>query len=178
MHFSRMEKVGFGVLVAAWVVWGSNQVGNALVKPATPEKMGFEVAVADQGGAKEAAPKEAEKPAMELLASADAARGAKVFKACTACHSAEKGAKHKIGPNLWNTVGHKKAGHEGFSYSSALTGLGGEWTFADLDKFLENPKAFAPGTKMTYAGVKKNSDRAALLAHLATLNDTPVPLPK
>lgn len=178
MHFSRMEKLGFGVLVAAWVVWGSNQVGNALVKPATPEKMGFEVAVADQPAAQDAAPKEAEKPAMELLASADAARGAKVFGACKACHSAEAGAKHKIGPNLWNVVGRKKAGADGFAYSSALTGMGGEWSYANLDKFLENPKAYAPGNKMTYAGVKKNSDRAALMVYLQSLADSPVPLPK
>ncbi|PIW27733.1 MAG: cytochrome c family protein [Rhodospirillales bacterium CG15_BIG_FIL_POST_REV_8_21_14_020_66_15] len=179
MQFSRMEKLGFGVLMTAWVVWGTNKIGNTLVHADEPEKMGFEVAVADQGGAQEAAaPKEAEKPVMELLASADAKAGAKVFKKCTACHSAEAGAKHKIGPNLWGVVGRPQGKAEGFNYSGTLAGLSGTWTYAELDKFLSDPKAYAPGNKMTFRGVPKNSERAALLVYLQSLSDSPVPLPK
>ena len=169
MQFSRMEKLGFGVLVTAWVVWGTNKIGDTLVHANEPEKMGFEVAVADQGGAAEAAPKEAEKPVMELLATADPKRGAKVFKKCTACHSAEAGAKHKIGPNLWGIVGHDQGKAEGFNFSGALTGLGGKWTMEELDKFIADPKGYAPGTKMTFRGIPKNSDRAALLVFLESL---------
>mgnify|MGYP002877051251 FL=1 len=170
MHFSRMEKLGFGVLVAAWVVWGTNKIGDTLVHAHEPEKMGFEVAVADADGAQEAAgPKEPEKTAMELIATADPARGAKVFKKCTACHSAEAGAKHKIGPNLWGIVGHDQGKAAGFNYSGAVAGLGGKWTIEELDKFIHDPKAYAPGTKMTFRGIPKNSDRAALLVFLETL---------
>jgi cytochrome c len=169
MQFSRMEKLGFGVLVTAWVVWGTNKIGDTLVHAHEPEKMGFEVAVADEGNAPAAAPKEAEKPVMELLASADPKRGAKVFKKCTACHSAEAGAKHKIGPNLWGIVGHPQGKADGFSYSSAVGGLGGTWTLEELNKFIDNPKEYAPGTKMTFRGISKNSDRAALLVYLQTL---------
>lgn len=169
MQFSRMEKLGFGVLVTAWVVWGTNQIGDVLVHADEPEKMGFEVAVADQGDAAEAAPKEAEKPVMELLATASADAGAKVFKKCSACHSAEAGAKHKIGPNLWGVVGHDQGKAEGFNYSGALAGLSGKWTLEELDKFLNNPKEYAPGNKMTFRGVPKNSERAALLVYLQTL---------
>ena len=169
MQFSRMEKLGFGVLVTAWVVWGTNKIGDTLVHANEPEKMGFEVAVAADGAATAAAPKEAEKPVMELLASADPKRGAKVFKKCTACHSAEPGAKHKIGPNLWGIVGHDQGKMDGFSYSDAVGGLGGKWTLAELDKFLHSPKEYAPGTKMTFRGITKNADLAALLVYLQTL---------
>ncbi|MEK9672244.1 MAG: cytochrome c family protein [Rhodospirillaceae bacterium] len=176
MQFSGMEKFGFGVLVTAWVVWGTNQVGNALVHPTNPEKMGFDVAVADEGPKQVA--KVAEKPVMELLASADAAAGAKVFKKCGTCHTSEKGGKHKVGPNLWGIVGRDVGKADGYSYSGALGGHGGKWTIADLDKFIGNPKDTVPGNKMTFQGVHKNSDRAALLVYLNSLSDSPAPLPK
>mgnify|MGYP003148617859 FL=1 len=169
MQFSRMEKLGFGVLVTAWVVWGTNKIGDTLVHANEPEKMGFEVAVADQGDAQDAAPKEAEKPVMELIATASADAGAKVFKKCTACHSAEAGAKHKIGPNLWEIVGRGQGKADGFNYSGTLAGLGGTWSIEELNKFLDNPKEYAPGNKMTFRGIPKNADRAALLVYLESL---------
>ncbi|MEQ9576076.1 MAG: cytochrome c family protein [Rhodospirillales bacterium] len=155
--------------MTAWVVWGTNKIGDTLVHANEPEKMGFEVAVADQGDAKDAAPVEVEKPVMELIATASADAGAKVFKKCTACHTAEAGAKHKIGPNLWGIVGHDQGKAEGFNYSSTLAGLGGKWTLEELNKFLNNPKEYAPGNKMTFRGVPKNADRAALLVYLQSL---------
>ena len=106
---------------------------------------------------------------MELLASADPKRGAKVVKKCTSCHSAESGAKHKIGPNLFGVAGRDIGKVDGFKFSGALSGKGGQWTDADLDKFIANPKEFAPGNKMTFRGIKKNSDRAALIVYLKTL---------
>ena len=176
MQFSRMEKLGFGVLVTAWVVWGTNKIGDKLVHAEEPAKMGFEVAVTD-GGAEKAAPKEKEKPVMELLATADPKHGAKVFRACHACHFADASGKTKIGPNLWDVVGRKQATEAGFSYSGAFHKLSGTWTDEELDKFLHSPREYAPGTKMTFAGVKKNADRAALIAYLHSLSDKPVPIP-
>ncbi len=178
MQFSRMEKLGFGVLMTAWVVWGSNKIGNVLVHADEPETMGYQVAVADSGAAEQAAAPVEEKSVMELLASADPKRGEKVFKRCSACHSTEAGAKHKIGPNLWNVVGRGKAKAEGYNFSNALAGMDGTWGFAELDKFIENPKGYAPGNKMTFRGIAKNADRAALIVYMATLADTPVPLPE
>lgn len=180
MHFSTLEKFGFGVLCAAWLIWGTNKVGDMLVHADEPAQMGYQVAGAEGGGHGEKMAEKAEAPqnAMELLASADVKAGAKVFKKCHSCHSAEAGAKHKIGPNLWNVVGRKQASAEGFGYSGAFTSLGGTWTFEELDKFLTSPSDYAKGTKMTFRGVKKADKRAALLVYLATLGDTPVPLPK
>lgn len=105
---------------------------------------------------------------VELLASADVAKGAKVFSKCKACHKLEDGA-NGTGPHLFNSVGRTIAAVDGFSYSGALTGLGGNWTPEALDGFLASPKKYAPGTKMGFAGLKKAKDRANLIAYLQTV---------
>lgn len=101
----------------------------------------------------------------------DAAAGRKVFKKCAVCHTAEKGGKHKVGPNLWNVVGSKKASAEGFSYSKAMKEAGGNWTETDLEGYLASPKKFLPGNRMAFAGVRKAKDRANLIAYLKSLAD-------
>lgn len=113
---------------------------------------------------------------VEMVAAADPATGEKVFGKCKACHGVEQGGPNKVGPNLWGVVGKPKASAEGFSYSAALKGLGGEWTYEALDQYLENPKAVAPGTKMSFAGLSKPQDRAAVIAYLRTHGDNPPPL--
>ncbi len=114
----------------------------------------------------------------DLLKAADPAAGAKVAAKCKACHGFDKGGPNKVGPNLWDIVGAKQA-HLGdaFKYSDALKGLGGEWTYDALDKFLTAPKEYVPGTKMVFPGLKKPEDRAAVIAYLRSLSDSPKPLP-
>ena len=118
-----------------------------------------------------------EETVLALLASADAGDGKKIFKKCKACHTVDKGGARKVGPNLWDVVGRAKAGAQGYKFSGALAGLGGTWTFEDLDAFLAKPKAFAPGTKMKFNGVRKAADRAAVIEYLRSLSDSPKPLP-
>lgn len=113
----------------------------------------------------------------ELLKTADAEAGKQVAKKCTACHSFDKGGANKVGPNLWDIVGAKQAHMEDFAYSDAIKNLGGEWSYEALDQYLTSPKTYAPGTKMAFAGLKKPEDRAALIAYLRTLSDSPKPLP-
>ena len=113
-----------------------------------------------------------------MLAAADPAAGEKVFNKCKACHNAEKGGANQVGPNLWNVVNSSIAHHDGFPYSTALAARSGEkWTYDELNVYLTSPKAFAPGTKMTFAGLSKPEDRAAVIAFLRTRNDSPPPLP-
>jgi cytochrome c len=113
-----------------------------------------------------------------LLASADPAAGEKVFGKCKTCHNAEKGGANQIGPNLWNIVDAPIAHHEGYSYSAALAGKsGGKWTYEELNTYLTSPKSFAPGTKMTFAGLSKPEDRANVIAFLRSRSDSPPPLP-
>ncbi len=103
-----------------------------------------------------------------LLAAADPERGAKVFAKCKACHKVTPG-DNSTGPSLYGIVGKDIASVEGFGYSGALSGLEGSWTPELLSAFLENPKGFAPGTKMTFSGLKKVKDRANLIAYLESL---------
>jgi len=178
MHFSGWEKIGFGLLIAAWVAFGANMIGNALVHVEKPEKSAYQVVAADDTEKTEAKAESATADdALTLLASADVGKGEKVFKKCKACHSTEEGGKNKVGPNLWNVVGRAKAAAGGFKYSPAMTAKGGDWGYRDLDDFLANPKGYVSGTKMSFAGVKKASDRAAVILYLRSLSSSPIALP-
>ena len=138
--------------------------------------MGYEVTgVEAEAGAAGAV---AEKPFEFYMASGDAQKGGDVFKKCTACHNADKGGANALGPNLWNVVGEGIGqGAGGFAFSDALKSKGGNWDFATLNTWLTNPKTFAPGTKMTFAGLSKPEDRANVIAYLNQQNDAPKPLP-
>jgi len=106
----------------------------------------------------------------DLLASADVEKGAKIFGKCKACHKLEKGA-NATGPYLYGVVGREVATAEGFSYSNAMIAHGGQWTPDRMSEFLTKPKDAVPGTKMSFAGLKKVTDRANLIAYLATISD-------
>jgi cytochrome c len=106
----------------------------------------------------------------ELLAAADASKGAKVFKKCSACHKLEDGA-NSTGPHLYGIVGRPVASVDGFSYSGAMSGKGGEWTAEELNAFLTKPSAAVSGTSMSFAGLKKVKDRVNLIAYLDSLDD-------
>jgi len=125
-----------------------------------------------------AAPTEEFKPSLSLIAAADPAKGEQISGKCKACHDLTKGGPNKIGPNLWGVVGRQAGSHEGFNYSDAVKGLGKPWDLASIDHFIYSPKDYAPGTKMTFAGLKKPEDRAALLRWLRDQSDSPVELPK
>lgn len=176
MGFTFLQKFGAAVLVTVWLVWGSNMIGNMVVpvREPPPSSGTPTAAASSQPAQAKDAPIEDIKP---LLASAPVDQGETLFKKCTACHTGEKGGANKVGPNLWNVIGGPKAHSEAFSYSNALKEKGGEWSYDDLNHFIASPKAFAPGTKMTFAGFKKAEERAALIAYLRTLADSPAPLP-
>ncbi len=125
-----------------------------------------------------AKPEEKEPPVETLLASADAAAGEKAAKACSTCHNWTKGAGTKIGPDLYGVVGRDIGKEPGFSYSGALEKKGGKWTFDNLYEWIKDPKAFIPGNKMAFGGVKDPKERANILAFLDKQSDSPVPLPR
>ncbi|HTE79192.1 MAG TPA: cytochrome c family protein, partial [Reyranella sp.] len=94
---------------------------------------------------------------------------------CFTCHTVDKGGVNKVGPNQWDIVGRMKASHEGFSYSSALQAKGGEWSYEDINHMIFKPQAFVKGTKMAFAGLPKEQDRADVIAYLRTMHDEPLP---
>ena len=125
-----------------------------------------------------AKPEENDPPVQTVLASADAHAGQSAAKVCGACHNFTKGAGAKVGPDLYGVVERDIGKAPGFSYSSALEHKGGKWTFQDLYEWIKNPKAFIPGNKMGFPGIKNPQERANIIAYLDEQSDHPVPLPK
>ena len=103
--------------------------------------------------------------------------GKKIFKKCAACHSINKGGKNKIGPALYNVVGRTVGGVDDYKYSKALASYGKEWTFEELNGFLQKPSSYLKGTKMSYAGLRKEKDRASVIKYLNQNSDSPKLLP-
>jgi cytochrome c len=171
------NKIAGAVLGTALVVFGLSELSGVIYATHAPEKPGMAIEVAEAttgGGEAEAA---TEKPLAELLAVADVAKGEAAHKKCLACHDFAQGGPNKTGPNLWAVVDRPIASHEGFAYSDALKSHSADkWTYEHLFTFLNNPKGFAPGTKMTLA-VKSPTERANILAYLRSLSDSPVPFP-
>lgn len=106
--------------------------------------------------------------AATAFAEGDTKKGAKVYKKCKACHTIEKGGKNKVGPNLFGVVGRKSAQVEGFKYSKAMKAADLTWDESNLDQYLTKPKKFIKGTKMSFAGIKKESQRQDLITYLKT----------
>ena len=158
-------------LGAAMVALGSAIVGNMIFEGERPEKMGYAI----EGVAEEGAGGEAEVAIASLLPTADAGKGAEVFKKCAACHTITPGGAAGVGPNLHGVLG-KGVAAGGFAYSDALKGVGGSWNFENMNAWLLSPRKFANGTKMTFAGLSNPQDRANILAYLNAQGSN-LPLP-
>jgi cytochrome c2 len=123
-------------------------------------------------------PPTSEKYIAGLLLKGDPVKGKKIARKCVACHSFKKAGKNKIGPTLYGIMGRERGTTVGYNYSKALKKIGGKWGYADMDKFLLKPKNFLPGTKMSFKGIKKATDRAAIIMYIRSLAEIPLTLPK
>ena len=179
MDMFELNKIAGAVLFALLVFFGTRTVSDTLFATHAPEKPGYEVAIAEpEEGARPEAEAKPEVSLAQLLAEADAGKGQNVAKKCVACHTFDEGGKNKIGPNLHGIVGKDIASIDGFTYSNALESKDGQWSYESLDAYLENPKGYVPGTKMAFAGIKRDNQRADLIIYLRSLGGNPPPLPE
>ncbi|MBU1253563.1 c-type cytochrome [Qipengyuania sp. DY56-A-20] len=160
------------VLFAGIIALGAS-IGSGMYfhadSPEMPEEPGYFIDAPEEGAGEDAGP-----DLGTLLASADAAAGEAVFAKCTACHTIEQGAANGIGPNLYGVMGAAIGAHApGFAYSSALSEHGGEWSWENMDDWLASPRAFASGTKMSFAGLSDPEDRANVMEYLSTFGGAP-----
>lgn len=176
-EFNKIAGAVLGALLFGMATGVASDVIFAHGKPAKP---GYDLPAAEVASAEPAADAKAvAEPLPELLAKADPEKGKADTKACQACHNFEKGAGPKIGPPLYGVVDRPKGSVAGFGYSDAMKAKGGDWTFADLNTFITDPKTYVSGTKMAaFGGEKDAHKRADILAYLRTLSDNPAPLPK
>lgn len=173
----RANTIAGWALAGGIAALGLSILSGEYFKAERPEKMGYVVeGVEEEGDAGGGAA--ADKPIAFYLASADPAKGADVFKKCAACHNATNGGPNALGPNLWGVLGEGIGqGAHGFAFSDALKSKGGTWDWQNLSDWLKSPKAFAPGTKMTFAGLSKPEDRANIIAYLNQQSNAPRPMP-
>jgi len=177
MASQEANKIAGAILMAGLIAMGSGFIARSLVHPTPLKELAFAVEKPDAPAAQAAAAPAEVPPVTPLLAKADLAAGEASAKKCAACHTFEKGGPNRIGPNLFDVVGRKPGQVAGFAYSKPMASTPEDWNYEHLNKFLANPKAVVPGTKMAFAGIPKVEERAALIAWLRSKSDAPKPLP-
>lgn len=175
----EMNKVAASILLAGVIAMLSAFATNIIYEPNYPyikQKRGYKIDVVETSTKKTV--EEEKIDIVALLASADIAKGQKIAKKCVACHSFDKGGANKVGPALWNLVNRPIASLENYTYSDALKAIDKNWTYDELFAFIKAPKKYAKGTKMSFAGIRKNKQLADLLLYLGSKNDNPPSLPQ
>ena len=179
MDSFELNKIIAAVLLVALLVIGIGKLSNVIFHVDKPETPGYAIEADQVSSASTNLTDQVEEKIdiTALLAMGDVSNGEKIFKKCASCHSIIKGGKNKIGPALYNVVGRKVGGVSNYKYSKTLASYNKEWTFEELNGFLTKPSAYLKGTKMSYAGLRKETDRASIIKYLNQNGDSPKPLP-
>ena len=179
MDSFELNKIIAAVLMVALLVIGIGKLSNVIFHVEKPKTPGYAVEVAQTTTASSSTKTIVEEKIdiAALMAMGDIDLGKKVFKKCAACHSIVKGGKNNIGPALYNVVGRKTGVVTDYKYSKALASFDKEWTFEELNGYLIKPAKWIKGTKMAFAGLRKEKDRASVIKYLNQNSDSPVPLP-
>ena len=176
MDSFELNKIITAVLLVVLLVIGLDKVSDSVFKVNQPVKPGYKVEVLAASAT--SASSTAEKiDIAALMAMADLSHGKKIFKKCASCHSIKMGGGNKIGPALYNVVGRVVGGVSDYKYSKSLMSFGKDWTFEELNGFLIKPTTWIKGTKMAFAGLKKEKDRASVIIYMNQNGDSPKPLP-
>ena len=179
MDSFEINKIVAAVLMVALLVIGIGKLSDVIFHVEKPETPGYKVEVEQVSTASSSTTTAAKEKVdiAALMAMGDIASGEKIFKKCAACHSIIKGGKNAIGPALYNVVGRKVGSVEDYKYSKALAAYEKEWTLEELNGYLTKPAKWIKGTKMAFAGLRKEADRASVIKYLNENSDSPVPLP-
>ena len=179
MDSFELNKIIAAVLMVALLVIGLGKIADGVFHVDKPENPGYKVEVKGQlvSATSKVAEVEQKVDIAAIMALGDVTSGEKIFKKCAACHSINKGGKNKIGPALYNVVGRAVGGVDDYKYSKALASYGKEWSFEELNGFLKKPASYLKGTKMSYAGLRKEKDRASVIKYLNQSSDSPKQLP-
>ena len=180
MDSFELNKIIAAVLMVALLVIGIGKLSNVIFHVEKPETPGYSVEVEQSTTVSSepiTQPAEDKIDIAALIAMGDVVAGEKVFKKCAACHSIVKGGKNNIGPALYNVVGRDVGAVGDYKYSKALAAYGNAWTFEELNGYLLKPAKWIKGTKMAFAGLRKEKDRASVILYLNQNSDNPLPLP-
>ena len=173
-----MNKIIVSVIFAIILVLGINKVADVIFYVEKPEKSAYQVTSISEAetNTDENSKSSDSGNIMAIFASTSSSEGEKIFKKCAACHSIAQGGKNKIGPALWGVLGRNAGSASEYKYSKAMAAYGKPWSFEEMDGFLLKPKDWINGTKMSFAGLKNQKDRAAIILYMNENTDNPLPL--
>jgi len=180
MDSFEINKIVAAILLVALLLIGISKLSSVIFYVEKPKTPGYAIDVEKSVTAQlktEVENVEEKIDIVALMTMGDVATGEKIFKKCAACHSIVKGGKNNIGPALYNVVGRKIGAVNDYKYSKALSEYGKEWSFEELNGYLIKPSKWIKGTKMAFAGLRKEKDRASVIKYLNKNSDNPLSLP-
>ncbi len=180
MDSFELNKIIAAILLTALIIIGIGKITDILFYVEKPKQSAYKIEGLETVGTTSAS---AEKKTVEkvditqLLAMGDINHGQKVFKKCSACHMIASDGKNMIGPNLWSVIGRQAGSVDDYKYSKAMLAYGKEWSFEEMNAYLIKPQAYIKGTKMAFAGLRKEKDRASVILYMNSKSASPKPLP-
>ena len=179
MDSFEVNKIIAAILLVALIIIGIGKISDVAFHVDKPEKSAYKVETLEGSSVIETKTKEVVEKVdiAALLALGDINHGEKVFKKCSACHLVNKGGENKIGPALYGVIGRKVASNQDYKYSKAMAAYDKDWTFEEMNGYLKKPQSYIKGTKMAFAGLRKEKDRASVILYLNQNSDNPLALP-
>ena len=179
MDSFEINKIIAAVLLIALLVIGIGKISDIAFHVDKPKKSAYKVDIQENSQISSSIAEKIEEKIdiSALLALGDVSHGEKVFKKCSACHLVNKGGENKIGPALYGVIGRKVASKQDYKYSKAMAAYDKDWTFEEMNGYLKKPQSYIKGTKMAFAGLRKEKDRASVILYLNQNSDNPLPLP-
>ena len=180
MDSFEINKIIAAVLLTALIIIGIGKFADMLFHVEKPKQSAYQIDGLEKAvvSTEKGETKTLEKVDIaQLLAMGDLAHGEKVFKKCSACHMIASDGKNMIGPNLWNVIGRKAGSVSDYKYSKAMVAYAKQWSFEEMNSYLIKPQAYIKGTKMAFAGLRKEKDRASVILYMNSKSNSPKPLP-